>query len=249
MIFRKFWNSISAQFNKLANFFWTSDPIAQLQLEHDRAVDQLREGREGLEQYRGLVERVGRQVSDAEKEVARLTGKVKAYLKAGERETAGRYVLDLEKAKERLKEHREQLELHEKAYQNNIRKIQGATQKLRTLQERIHRYDSELKMTKAQAELAKLSESFNFDLTTDFGQVEQFIQDRIDLNKAKARVAVDLSGQEDLQEMEAEEKAEEQMAEDALTQFEMELGLKTPETADVPETVKEIGPEEEKEQA
>ena len=58
----KLWNVIHAQLNKLANYFWTRDPIAQMQLEYDRSVAQLKEGRRGLEEYRVLVERVSRQV-------------------------------------------------------------------------------------------------------------------------------------------------------------------------------------------
>ena len=40
-----------------------SDPIAVMQLEVDRATEQLKEGRRGLETYRGLVETVARQVA------------------------------------------------------------------------------------------------------------------------------------------------------------------------------------------
>ena len=63
MILGKLWHSLMAQVNKIANIFWTADPIAQMQYEYDQAVAQLKEGREGLEQYRALVERVGRQVA------------------------------------------------------------------------------------------------------------------------------------------------------------------------------------------
>ena len=52
MIVGKLWRALRAQFNKLANFFWTADPIAQMQYEYDSAVEQLKGGREGLEQYR-----------------------------------------------------------------------------------------------------------------------------------------------------------------------------------------------------
>ena len=52
MILGKIWKAISAQFNKLGNWFSGYDPIAQMQYEYDRSVDQLREGREGLAQYR-----------------------------------------------------------------------------------------------------------------------------------------------------------------------------------------------------
>jgi len=41
----KLWNAFSAQINKLANWFWSRDPIAQMQLEYDRSVAQLKEGR------------------------------------------------------------------------------------------------------------------------------------------------------------------------------------------------------------
>ena len=63
MILHKFWSAFVAQINKVANIFWEADPVAQMRYEYDRAVEQLKEGRTGLEQYRGLVERVTRQVA------------------------------------------------------------------------------------------------------------------------------------------------------------------------------------------
>src|SRR5215216_3159166 len=98
MIFGKFFGAIRAQLNKLANLFWEADPIAQMQYEYDAAVVQLKEGRVGLEQYRGLVERVTRQVRTNEAHVAKLTAQAKAYLKAGDRETASKFALELQKA-------------------------------------------------------------------------------------------------------------------------------------------------------
>ena len=80
MIFHKFWSAFVAQLNKVANIFWEADPIAQLRYEYDRAVEQLKEGRTGLEQYRGLVERVTRQVSANKSHVQQLEAETKAYL-------------------------------------------------------------------------------------------------------------------------------------------------------------------------
>src|ERR1044071_2566209 len=60
MIVQKFFSAIRAQLNKLANFFWERDPIAQMQYEYDKAVEQLKDGRTGIEMYGGLVERVNR---------------------------------------------------------------------------------------------------------------------------------------------------------------------------------------------
>ena len=39
MIAGKFWSSLRAQLNKLANFFWAADPIAQMQYEYDTVVE------------------------------------------------------------------------------------------------------------------------------------------------------------------------------------------------------------------
>lgn len=241
MIFGKFWRAIAAQVNKLANFFWTADPIAQMQYEYDKAVEEMRGGREGLEQYRGLVERVTRQVTNEQRHVEQLESKVKAYLTAGDRETAGKFAVELNKAKAELAENQAQLAMHEKAYDNNVRKVKNAMGKLGDIREKIQKYDAELKMSRAEAEMAELAKDFNFDVTTDFGQIEQVIQDKISLNRGKARVAADLSA-EGMEDIEKQEQMEAAMAENALRDFEVELGLVTPQTAKIEDDVKELGP-------
>jgi phage shock protein A len=240
----KIWNAIRAQLNKIANWFWSRDPIAQMQLEYDKAVAQMKEGRKGLEQYRGLVERVSRQVATGEKKIQTLTSKIKAYLKTGDRKTAAQLALQLQEAKQELAENQSQLKMHEEAYQNNVEKIKHATKKLGKVREKIKKYEAELKMSQAEAELARLSQAFNFDVTTDFGELETLIQEKIDLNRATVRVAADLSG-EGVDEIKAEKAMEEHMAEDLLNQFEVEMGIKTPETADIQATTKALGAEAE----
>lgn len=241
MILGKFWSAFRAQINKIANVFWEADPIAQMQYEHDQAVEQLKEGRKGLETYRALVERVGRQESNSKAHVQKLEAETKAYLKAGQRDTAAKFALELQKAKQELATHQEQLHMHEQAYENNLKKIQRASHKLGEVKQRIQKYDAELKMSAAEAEVAALAQTFNMDITTDFGQLEQVIQGKIDKNRGKARVAADLST-EGLAEIEAEERLQKSMAEDALAQFEAELGLRSPETTKLADTSKDLGP-------
>ncbi len=244
MILGKFFGAIRAQFNKLANYFWEADPIAQMQYEYDQAVEQLKEGRLGLEQYRGLVERVSRQVKDGESQVTKLTAQAKAYLKSGDRETAGTFALQLTKAKTQLDENKQQLAMHEAAYGNNLKKIQHANKKLVEVKSKIQQYDAELKMSEAEAEVAKLTQSFNMDVTTDFGQLEDVIQRKIDTNRGRARVASDLSN-EGIDQIKAEERMEQSMADDALKDLEVELGMRAPETTPVMATTKDLGPAEE----
>jgi phage shock protein A len=241
MIFGKLWHSLMAQINKIANIFWTADPISQMQYEYDLAVSQMKEGREGLEQYRALVERVTRQVAADKQHVSTLEAKVKAYLTAGDRETAARFALELQKAKQDQAENEGQLKMHEEAYGNNVAKVKHAAKKLSEVHDKIGKYDAELKMSRAEAEMAKLATSFNFNVTTDFGQIEQMINDKIGLNRAKARVAADLST-EGLDDVKHEQAMESVLAEQALKEYEVQAGLVTPETAGVAETAKELGP-------
>jgi phage shock protein A len=241
LIFHKFWSAFVSQINKVANLFWEADPIAQMRYEYDRSVEQLKEGRLGLEQYRGLVERVSRQVAANKAHIQKLEAETKAYLKAGDRTTAAKFALELQKAKAELSANDNQLQMHETAYGNNLKKIQHANEKLIELRQKITKYDAELKMSAAEAEIAKLSESFDMNLTTDFGEIESVIQQKIDQNRGRVRVAADLS-EKGIAEINAEERMQAQLAEQALTDFEVELGLKSPETSPVAQTAKDLGP-------
>jgi phage shock protein A len=241
VILQKFWSAFRAQLNKVANLFWEADPIAQMRYEYDRSVEQLKEGRTGLEQYRGLVERVTRQVAANRSHVQKLEAETKAYLKAGDRTTAAKFALELQKAKAEMATNEGQLQMHETAYGNNLKKIQHANEKLIELREKIQKYDAELKMTAAEAEIAKLAETFDMNLTTDFGEIEQVIQQKIDQNRGKVRVAADLSSK-GIADIQAEERMQAALADQALTDFEVELGLKSPETSPVAQAAKDLGP-------
>jgi hypothetical protein len=96
-------------------------------------------------------------------------------------------------------------------------------------------------MSRAEAEMAALANQFHFDVTTDFGQAESMIQDQIDKNRARVRVAADMSG-EGVEEIKREVAVEKQMADDALREFEVSAGMVTPETSKVGQSTKELGP-------
>lgn len=236
--------AIRAQINKLANFFWNADPIAVMRLEYERALGELKSGREGLELYRGFVERVTRQVAEGEAAVARHEARVRAFLQAGDREAAGREALSLQQAKTQLAENQGQLAMHEEAYQNHLLKIQHANKQLVALKDRIAQHEANLKMSEAEAEIARVAEALDMNigenLTTNLGEVEAAVKDRIDKNRGRARVASDMSSR-GVDEVRAEQRMEAAMAEDALRKFEIDLGLVTPESTPVPETRKTLG--------
>ena len=237
----KFFRAIRAQLNKIANLFFEADPIAVMQLEVDQATERLKEGRKGLEMYRGLVETVARQVAHGKSNASQLEGQIKAHLKAGNRDVAGQLALQLQKTQTELAANENQLQMHESAYQNNLLKIQKANKDIVKVREKIRQYDAELKMSAAEAEIAQISESFDMNVTTDFGQIESVIQKQIDTNRGRARVASDMSSK-GIDAIKAEEAAEKAMAEDLLSKFEVQLGLKSPETTPIADTAKNLGP-------
>ena len=242
MIFAKFFRAIRAQLNKIANIFFESDPIAVMQLEVDQATDRLKEGRKGLEMYRGLVETVARQVASGKANASQLEAQIKAHLKAGNRDMAAQLAVQLQKTQSELANNESQLQMHETAYQNNLLKIQKANKDLLKVKDKIQQYHAELKMSAAEAEIAQISESFEMNMTTDFGEIETVIQKKIDANRGKARVAADMSAR-GVEHIKAEQAAEKALAEDLLSKFEVQLGLKSPETTPVAETSKSLGPQ------
>ena len=241
----KFFRAIRAQLNKIANIFFEADPIAVMQLEVDQATERLKEGRKGLEMYRGLVETVARQVASGTANASQLESQIKAHLKAGNREMAGQLALQLQKTQTELEKNKAQLEMHEQAYQNNLLKIQKANKDIVKVRDKITQYNAELKMSAAEAEIAQISESFDMNMTTDFGQIESVIQKQIDTNRGRARVASDMSSK-GVEAIKAEEAAEKAMADELLTKYEVQLGLKSPETSAISDTAKTLGPVTEK---
>jgi len=241
MIMGKFFKAFKAQLNKIANIFFESDPIAVMQLEVDNATERLKDGRKGLEMYRGLVETVARQVAAGKSNAGQLEAQIKAHLKAGNRDVAGQLAIQLQKVQTELANNENQLQMHETAYQNNLLKIQKANKDIVKVREKIQQYHAELKMSAAEAEIAQISESFDMNVTTDFGEVESMIQRKIDSNRGRARVASDMSSK-GVELIKAEEAAEKAMAEDLLSKYEVQLGLKSPETTPVADTVKSLGP-------
>jgi phage shock protein A len=245
MIFEKFFTAIRASLNKLANFFWSRDPIAILQLEVDQATARLQEGRQGLEQYRGLVERVGMQVATGKQNVQRLEGQIKGHLTAGHRDVASQLAIQLQQVKQDLTSNEQQLSMHNEAYQNHLLKFQQAQKDIVTLRQRAQRLHAELQMSKAEAEIARVAEAVSEKMTPNFstkvGQAEELVQEQIAKHRGEARVAADLSSK-GVSEIKAQQAAEAAMGEELLRKFEVEMGLVNAETAPATTTNKTLGP-------
>jgi phage shock protein A len=246
MIIGKFATAFRAFLNSIANALWSRDPIAIMQLKIDEATAEVQGAREGVEQYAGLVEGIKRIVAQLSGQSAQLEAQVKSHLKAGNRERAGQIVLQLQKVREQLAAKEGELKIHNEALQNNLLKLKSANENIVALRQRAQQHSAELKMSRAEAEMAKVSEALQGSLvgnyTTGFGEAEALVKSEIDKNRGRAHVAAEMSST-GIAEIKAEEAATRALADDLLSQFEQDLGLRSPETTQVSEpTTKDLGP-------
>lgn len=245
MIIGKIATAVRAFFNKIANALWESDPHAILQLEVDQATQQIQVARQGLERYRGLVERVSMQVASEKQNAQRLEGQIRAHLQAGNREMAGQLAVQLQQVKNELVNNEQQLVMHTEAYNNNLLKLQQGQKDIVALRQKAQKLKADLEMAKAEAEIARVAEAVaesaipNF--STKIGQATELMQEQIARHRGEARVAADMSAR-GVEDIKAQQAAEAAMGENLLKQFEVEMGLVNAESAPQVATQKTLGP-------
>ena len=241
----KIFTAVQAFFNKLANALWEADPHAILQLEVDRATEQIQFARQGLERYRGLVERVSMQVAAEKQNVPRLEGQIRAHLQSGNREVAGQLAVQLQQVKNDLTNNEQQLAMHTESYNNNLLKLQQGQKDITTLRQKAQKLKAELQMAKAEAEIARVaeavSESAMPNFSTKIGQATELMQEQIARHRGEDRVAAGMSSR-GVDEIKAQQAADVAMGENLLRQFEVELGLVNAESAPQAAPQKTLGP-------
>jgi len=218
--------ALGAQFGKLSRFIWRADPVAVYQSEVDRAAEELSDARKGLDEYSALVESMKRAITNGKKDVELLTVKVKSSLTTGDENRASEYAIQLKKAEGDLQEKSQQLSLVNETFQNNLKKIQYAKQKITDANEKARRLQAELRLSKVDAETASLAERFDMKVNQfdGLGEVEAEIQRQIDVNRGKSQVSRELS-RVGLEEIEAEESLRREEAKEVLDKMKAEMGL------------------------
>jgi len=226
--FARLMTAVGAQIGKLVGIAWRADPIAVYQDEVDKAAAEIGQATEGLEEYRGNVSSMERRVVKGEKDEATLMARIKVALNNNDENRASDYAVQLKQVQGELEKARANLSTHKTAYENNLKKIKYARATIEDRRRKAADLKGELRMSKADAELAKISEKFNVKATSfdGLGEVEEEIQRQIDMNKGKAQVALDLSS-EGLAEIEEQEAVQRAEAKDLLEKVKAEMGMKS----------------------
>lgn len=208
--------------------------------EYDDALKKLKAGREGLEQFRAVVDRLARKVAENEEQVRKITSDLDSSMKQGNKEQAVKLMTMLESSRKELVGNKRKLDELEAAYKEHAAKMKKMTGGMGAYRDKAVEYDANRKIAGAM-DAAGIGDSPLSDFS-DLREAERLVQDKIDLNAAKVRVSQDLS-EKKTAEAAPDKKMEEAAAEDLLTKMEIEMGLKTPETSAIKGKPVEMGPE------
>jgi phage shock protein A len=221
----RIWAAGQGQANKASRSIWAADSVAVYQKQVDDSAEEIKEASKGLEQYRGLVSRIRRQVEADQKEVALWDIRARGFVSQNNDVKAADALANKKKAEQSLAENQAQLTSYETAYQANLKKVQYANKKIEEARQNASKLQAELRMSQAEAEIANLAQSFNVKTNglNGLGEVQDEIQRQIDANRAKAQVAKDL-GTDGLADIEAEESARVASAQDDLAKLKAEMG-------------------------
>lgn len=215
--FRRMRDAGSAQVGKAGRAIWGYDPIAVKNAEIDRKAEELAEATRGLENCRGLISSVERQVKTGTAESNRLQALAEQYVDEKNDDMARAKLLEKETVDHDLANNKEQLATHRETYDAWLVKIQNANKRIAELRREAKQQGVRLQMSKAEANLSKLGSvmgkaNLSFD---SMSEVDQEIENQIDANRAKGQVAHDLA-KEGLAEIEAENRARASAANKAL---------------------------------
>ncbi len=224
-MFRRLGNLIRGFFGLFVSGLEKQAPEALLEVEKENLRKQISEYNKGLSAHAALCERLMAQVKREESELKELTAKATAHLKAGNRKMAGEYALRLQKLKSEHTDNVAQLGDAEKTYEELKRardvSIQAAKDKIESLKRDIN----ETKIAQATAELNEMAAGMINEIGgagDTLNRLEEMVREEKEKAAGRARVARDSIDSSELNVMEAERVALEEMA---LADFAAEAGI------------------------
>lgn len=224
-MFKRLGNLIRGFFGLFISGLEKQNPEALLEVEKENLRKQISEYNKGLSAHAALCERLMAQVKREETEVRELTAKATAHLKAGNRQLAGEYALRLQKLKGEHTENVAQLEAAEKTYEELKRAREVAVTAAREKIEALKRDIDSTRIAKATAELNEMAAGMINEIGgagDTLNRLEEMVRDEKEKALGRARVARDNIDNSELQTMESERQALEEMA---LADFAAEAGI------------------------
>lgn len=227
MVLRKILNAIRAFFNKLANKAVEADPVSQYRLQIDEATERIQKGQSALAGFKGHVNRLERNLADAEKEMKLYDSRVNLALKNNDDAAAAKAGVEYQRAFGSYNAIKAQLDSFTTQYQQQVAMIKASRETIIKAQKRCEELGLKLEMSKANKAAAEMASQFADTVKNplgDLANIESEINRQIDQNNAVAQVNADL-GLHENSEAKEEANYEELAARDFLEERKRALGL------------------------
>lgn len=226
------WKRISKIFKGFLSLFIkgieTSNPKALIEAEKEALREKIAKFNANLAKQAGFVSRLERLITEASKNEAELIAKTQANLKAGNREIAGRYAMELKGVRQQLIDYRAQLKEAQQAYETLIKTKEVVVKEARNKIDLVVRKLSQVEMKEAEAELREMSQAMVSEIGSDgdtIGRVEEVLDERLEQATGRSMVARDSTDVSEIQMKDSELKALEQQA---LSEFAASAGIEMP---------------------
>lgn len=222
-----------------------SNPEALLEVEKENLRKQIAQYNQGLASHAALCERLMSQVKAQTARERELKAKTSANLKAGNRDAAAQYALELQGVQRDLKENQAQLEQAETTYEDLIKardvSIKAAQAKIEGLKNTI----TDMRMKQATAEMSEMASGMISSIGgagDTLSRLQEMVGEERDKAAGRARIARDSIDMTEVKVKDSEQKA---LADQALADFAAQEGLvldNGPVSAAAPSPVLEAKP-------
>ena len=224
-MFRRLSNLVRGFLSLFIGGLEKQNPEALLAVEKDNLREQIAKYNQGLASHAGLCERLMTQVKKLETDEQELRAKATAHLKAGNRDAAGQYAMQLQTVQRELQEDRKQLEQAETTYKELVAARDVAVKAAQTKIEALRHNLNDLKVKQATAELSEMATGMVSKIggagdTLD--RLSQMVNEEREQAAGRARVARDNLDTTGVRLQEFEQKA---LADQALADFAAKEGL------------------------
>ena len=218
-------NLVKAFVNMFISGAERANPKMLLEQEKENLRVQIAHYNQGLATHAGLCERLMSNVKRLEAQEKEERAKAGANLRAGNRELAGQYALQLQTTSARLQEEQSQLEGAEKTYRDLVKTrditVADAKKKIESLKYAI----SDMEIKKATAEMMEMAGGMISSIGGSgdtLNRLEEMVGEEREKAAGRARVAKDSLNTTDFQAKESEQKA---LADQALADFAAAEGM------------------------
>ncbi|MDQ7825640.1 MAG: PspA/IM30 family protein [Candidatus Eremiobacteraeota bacterium] len=228
----------------------SSNPKALIEAEKEALREKVAKYNQNLAKQAGFVSRLDRLIAEGQKKEADYIAKTQANLKAGNRDIAGKYAMELKTIREQLVEYRSQLKSAKEVYENLLKTKEVTVRDAKNKIDELVRKLSQVEMKEAEAELREMSQAMIAEIGSDgdtMSRIQEHLDERIEEATGRAMVAKDSADTSEISMKESEMKALEQQA---LSEFAASVGIEMPgmeAPLEAPAGTKAMGPLEREE--